>query len=329
VRRFTNVVGKLARQFVIGETLARDLSGYFEKPVGVFTFALVESKNLPVKVAEQMERLDRNISAFEAALEKRPEVLNPVRVNLPVNVLPGVVNNLMDVFLMQTAIAFPSVREELRARLDVVSHFGVKRKLRSVPNHLALTLPSRSRRPMTATLPAPPVPRNLPAMLAPVHVAGEAADVCFVGFHLTAHLLLKRTRLHRNANPVKHEPSGLLRDADCAMDFVTAHTVFAVSDHPNRSQPLVKAKRRVFKNRSRFNRELTASVCALALPLALIRQKANVLTPARRADNAIRPAARDHVVKAVVGVREIDNRFLQRLGYLLLRHSEASLANQS
>ena len=43
-----------------------------------------------------MERLDANVGAIQAALEQAPEVLQPVGVNLAINVLSiGVVDNFM------------------------------------------------------------------------------------------------------------------------------------------------------------------------------------------------------------------------------------------
>ena len=42
-----------------------------------------------------MERLDADVGAVQPALEQTPEVLDPVRVNLPVDVLLSMVNRLM------------------------------------------------------------------------------------------------------------------------------------------------------------------------------------------------------------------------------------------
>ena len=51
-----------------------------------------------------MERFNGNVGSFESALYEAPEVFQPVRVNLPVNVLFGMVNDSMSVFLIQSPI---------------------------------------------------------------------------------------------------------------------------------------------------------------------------------------------------------------------------------
>ena len=49
--------------------------------------------------------------------------------------------------------------------------------------------------------------------------------------------------MHGEANPVKHEPSALLGNADVTGNFVAAHTVFAVSNHPRCQYPLIEPQR--------------------------------------------------------------------------------------
>src|SRR5215210_2219691 len=164
-----------------------------------------------------MKRLDGNIRALEAALEETPKVLNAVGVNLAVNVLLRVVNHAVNVLLMKAAITLPSVREEFRARLNVASDFGVKRQLRGIAIHLCSDLAVTFEQAHNGDLAGAARAGNLPAVLAPVHVAGEAADVSLIGFHLAAHLLLERAGLHRNADAVNHEPSGLLSDVNRAV----------------------------------------------------------------------------------------------------------------
>src|SRR5947209_14426669 len=99
------------------------------------SFAVIESKHLLIKVTEQMIRLNRNISPFESALQETPKVLNAVRVNLTVNVLLCVVNYLVNIIIVQTAITFPSVRKQVRARFNTRPYFGVQRQLRGIWNH--------------------------------------------------------------------------------------------------------------------------------------------------------------------------------------------------
>ena len=48
-----------------------------------------------VKIPEQVEGLNTNVGAFQRALEQAPEVFQPVRANVAVDVFNGVVNHLM------------------------------------------------------------------------------------------------------------------------------------------------------------------------------------------------------------------------------------------
>src|SRR5579885_3055544 len=127
------------------------------------------------------------------------------------------------------------------------------------------------------------------------------------------------------AHALVHEAS---LAAEGARHFVRANPVFAVRHHPHGGEPLVESERRVFKDRSDLDAELTPLVRALALPLVLRGKERHVITSARRADNAVRPAARDKVIEAVRRIREEYDCLLQCLWCFLLRHSEASLANQ-
>ena len=51
-----------------------------------------------------MKRLDTNVGSVDAALQQAPEVFKAVSVNLPVNVLLGMVNDLVGVLLSQSVV---------------------------------------------------------------------------------------------------------------------------------------------------------------------------------------------------------------------------------
>ena len=55
---------------------------------------------------------------------------------------------------------------------------------------------------------------------------------------------------------MQHEPCALLCNANCAMDFIAAHAILAIADHPDRGHPLVERDRRIFKNRADLDCEL-------------------------------------------------------------------------
>src|SRR5207249_3487587 len=65
--------------------------------------------------------------------------------------------------------------------------------------------------------------------------------------------------------PRQHEPRGLLSDTKGAGEFVAADAVLAVSEQPQRRQPLLKAQRRVFEDGADLERELRARMLRVAL----------------------------------------------------------------
>src|SRR5262245_44603367 len=81
----------VANQLGSRNTTANDTGDRFQESALVAILPLVEPKRLLVQVAEQVERLNGNISALESAFQQRPKVFETVRVDLPVNVGFGVV----------------------------------------------------------------------------------------------------------------------------------------------------------------------------------------------------------------------------------------------
>jgi hypothetical protein len=93
-------VGAFASQFLIGDTTASDMTHSHLKTVPVanevvLLGAIVVAKHLFVQIAEQVERLNVYVGAFQSALEQAPEVFQPIGVNLPINVGLSMVDNLM------------------------------------------------------------------------------------------------------------------------------------------------------------------------------------------------------------------------------------------
>src|SRR5208283_3157424 len=58
----------------------------------------------------------------DAALQEAPEVLQPVGVNLPINILLGVVNNPVGVFLSQSIVRAQRIGVESCASFDIRFH---------------------------------------------------------------------------------------------------------------------------------------------------------------------------------------------------------------
>src|SRR4051794_14963225 len=66
-----------------------------------------------------MERLDAHVRPVQAALQERPEVLDAVRVNLPLDVADHVVDDLVVVRPIETDVRTERVRVDRRSALDV------------------------------------------------------------------------------------------------------------------------------------------------------------------------------------------------------------------
>src|SRR5208337_2439492 len=96
----------LASDFGIGEALSDYVRGnVLETKSIVGQFAEVEAEYLLVQVPEQMEGFHAHIGALDSALKETPEVFEPVSVNLPVNVLLGMVDYLMlEILMLQSLI---------------------------------------------------------------------------------------------------------------------------------------------------------------------------------------------------------------------------------
>src|SRR5439155_15074357 len=70
-------------KLAVGEATPGSRGEHRVKPLAIPGLSVVESENLFGHVALQMERSDMDVSAPDHPLGERPEVLQPVRVNLP------------------------------------------------------------------------------------------------------------------------------------------------------------------------------------------------------------------------------------------------------
>jgi len=77
----------LARQGLVGESLAHDAADRHAEAVGVVhVLPVVVAKRLFIQIPEQVERFDTDIRAGQPALEQAPVVLQPVGVDLSVHI---------------------------------------------------------------------------------------------------------------------------------------------------------------------------------------------------------------------------------------------------
>jgi hypothetical protein len=145
-----------------------------------------------------------------------------------------------------------------------------------------------------------------------VHVASLATDKGFVALYFASQLAAGAFILHRKANSMEHEPSGLLGDAESPVKFPGADPITVAGNHPHRREPFVQAEWRILKYGPDLDGELGQRVTSSALPYPARGDVANVLGAAARTNHhAIRPTARRKVVDAMIGVRKVLNRFDQ------------------
>ena len=284
----------------------------------VSQFSIVIAEYLLVQIPKEMERLHADIGALQLPLEQAPEVFHSVGVDLPVNVPFGMVNDLVrESLFLEANVGHEGIAMNRGTSGDVSFDSGV--------NELALTVVNNAR-PNFATTLQNPHDRSfvfgashgdaaLP--LVRVHETGSTANESLIHFDWNPRAAQWHSGaiLHSQANPMEHEPCGLLSDAQSASHFIAADPVFAIGDHPNCDEPLIQRQRGILEDSPNLDGELFASVFALALPEAASGEEAHLGASASGADNAIRPAALNHEREAIVGIGEVDYRLLESLWF--------------
>ena len=87
-----------------------------------------------------MEWFDTNVGSSDAALQQAPEVLESVRVNLPVNVLLGMVNDFVSIFLSQSVIGCQRIGVERRAGFDMLFNRGMESRTLAICDYRSANL---------------------------------------------------------------------------------------------------------------------------------------------------------------------------------------------
>jgi hypothetical protein len=93
--RLLKVLTTLTCQIRITQTFTHNALNRLQESTAIVVFPLIETEALFVQIPEQMKRLNIDVGALDRALKQAPEVLQPVSVNLAVNVPLSVINNRM------------------------------------------------------------------------------------------------------------------------------------------------------------------------------------------------------------------------------------------
>src|ERR1700730_13438356 len=238
----------LASEFLPSETLADNLTdGEVEAIRIIHVLTVVVTKRLFVKVAEQVERLHADVGAVQTALEQAPEVFHGVGVDVPIDILNGVVNHGVLVVFVQSIVREKFITEDRGARFYTLTDYALKfflgASLNVLHNHFAAALDHTKNDLLTfrsATL-------DLFRSLGFVHITSLLANEGFVYFDFTTkHPTV--FGLQAKADTGEHEPCGLLSNSEVTLDLIARDPILAVGQQPNGGKPLIQTKRRVFKD---------------------------------------------------------------------------------
>jgi hypothetical protein len=108
----------------------------------LFASAIVVTKDLLVKVAVKMEWFDSNVSSAKVALQQAPEVLQPIGMNLSVNVPLGVIDELMDISRMELVVSVGVIGINLASVLHIGEHFVLEGFTLDIGQNLGANLSS-------------------------------------------------------------------------------------------------------------------------------------------------------------------------------------------
>jgi nitrilase len=305
--------GSDADQIVIGETMTSNVAHCQCEAVSItHVLAVVVTESLLIEVAEEMKRFDAHIGSVDTALQQRPEVFKAVGVDAPVHIFNGVVHNLVRVGSGESFVGQQGVGVESRTRFHMLLDFSLESGFLAVRNYgrydLAATLQDAHYSRLILRAGA----GDTAGFLRKMHVAGFATDEGFVGFDF-ARELCNGAVMHYGADAMEHVPCRLLSDADRAGEFAGANTVLAVAEQPESTHPLIKSKGAILEDGSNLEAELF--LASVAFPDAASFDEGVLLRTASRATyNTIRKPQIEGALESTVGIAEVDNGILQRVG---------------
>lgn len=316
-----------ADEFRIAKALPDDSSNRSAKANTVIRgLPVVVSKRLLIEITEQMERFNAHIRSLQPPLQQRPEVLHRVRMNVVTHIFNRVIDDLMLEILRQPLVRAQFIAEDRSASFDVIPDDLLKllllARIHCECSDFAIALnDAEGNRLILAASSS-----NFLLAFLGVHVASLAADKRFINFNAAtiAPDLPGALTLKGKPDSMQHEPRGLLSDTERPGHFVGRNAVLAVGDHPHGAEPLIEADRGILEDSPDLNRELALGMMTAALPAILILQERYLLASAPGADNAVRPAALNEELQAIIRIREVNNRFLECLRFAI-RHFLSAL----
>jgi hypothetical protein len=279
--------------------------------------AIVITEYLLIEVTKQVERFNRNIGAFQSAFYETPEVFQSVRMHLPVNVLFGMVNYSMSVFLIESPIGMAIIGRELRTTFDVISNKSLQSVTLSILKNLSSHFPATFQNSTNDNFVRAAFWHSGLSHFGALFFMHETGLTAYVGF-IYFDVPLKFSLLflvQSQAKSLQHEPCCFLSDFESAMNFQTAHAIFAIDQHPKSGHPLIQRDWRVLHDSSNLEGELLFAVIAKPDAASLDERVFRTIA-ARTRYFAIWPAQLYGVLKHALRIGEVNNRFLQCLWFL-------------
>src|SRR5260370_30890839 len=107
----------------------------------VFLGAIVVPEHLLVQIAEQVEWFDVDVCTLQSALKQTPKVLQPMCVDLSVNVAFGMVDRLVnEVLVIQSLIGHESIGVDRARCFDVGANLSLQVALFASRNDIGVNL---------------------------------------------------------------------------------------------------------------------------------------------------------------------------------------------
>src|SRR5579863_828631 len=249
-----------------------------------------------------MERFDADVSSTQTAFQEAPEVFDSVGMDATVHVLFGMIDDIVDVLLAQSAVRSIFIGDDVAAFLYVSKNVGMESFTVALCKHFGLdstTALQHSHYDGFANSAA--LLESASNLSGFVHISRFPSNEGFIYFDLATQFRAEELILHRKPNPMQHKPRGLLGNPHISCDLIRTDAIFAVGDKPHGGEPLVQANRGIFHNGADLDGELAFRMVAGTLPSATVGIEFHFFGVASwTSDFAIRPATKGQIVNTVV-----------------------------
>lgn len=260
-----------------------------------------------------------NVSAANAILEVRPEILDAVDMRVAAHVFArAMVYALVFVALLgQSVVGAQFVSVNGSALRHVVLDDRAQGFARIAWHHLGHHLPVALQHSKHDSLVANVVPSFAMRL---------AADVGFIGFDFTEQRPLAVNRFHVLANQVRHAPSGFVGDAKLPFQFLCGNAVAGRGEKVDRVEPELQRSPRILERRADSGVEMMTAPLAGVGALGLESEPPG-LAAALRADMTLPKADVEQMPQARFIIREHCQELPERqadfltLGFHGLKHT--------